>query len=213
MPFFRRASAVFLVALTLVSCRRDPNVAKKQYLESGNKYFDHGRYKNAAIQYQNAVKIDRKYGPAYYKLGLVYLKIKPPQYNLAIHQFRRAVELLAGNQAYQDEYKDSMIQLAELDLAFLYKDKTALKDVEDYCGRLFKRDPNSFDGFRLSGELNYAKYRVSGDAGPTIANEFLDAAIENFRKADSVKPGDPGVSLGIGSRPAYGTCALRKQGQ
>lgn len=189
---------VVLVALTLVSCRRDPNVAKKQYLESGNKYFDHGRYKNAAIQYQNAIKNDRKYGPAYYKLGMVYLKIKPPQLNLAIHQFRRAVELLKGNQAYQEEYKDSMIQLGQLDLVYLAnRDKSVLSDVESYCNELFKKDANSFDGFRLSGDLNYTKYLQSGDAGPTIANEFLDAAMENYRKADAVKPGDAGVSMQI----------------
>jgi tetratricopeptide (TPR) repeat protein len=123
-------SIVFLIALTLVSCRRDPNVAKKQYLESGNKYFEHGRYKNAAIQYQNAIKIDPKYGPAYYKLGQVYMKMSPPQSGCH-HHFRRAVELLEGNQAYQEEYKDSMVQLAELDLHFLSKDKTARNDVPD----------------------------------------------------------------------------------
>ena len=50
MPSFRRVPVVLLICLTLVSCRRDPNVAKKQYLVSGNKYFDHGRYRNAAIQ-------------------------------------------------------------------------------------------------------------------------------------------------------------------
>src|SRR5580698_3542176 len=99
MPFFRRSSIVLLLALTLVSCKRDPNVAKKQYLESGNKYFEHARYKNAAIQYQNAIKIDRKYGPAYYKLGMVYMKMSPPQPGTAIRHFRRAVEVLEGNQA------------------------------------------------------------------------------------------------------------------
>jgi hypothetical protein len=30
------------------------------------------------IQYQNAAKIDPRYGPAHYKLGGVYLKLKPP---------------------------------------------------------------------------------------------------------------------------------------
>src|SRR5580704_8342533 len=140
MSFFRSASIVFLLALTLVSCKRDPNVAKKQYLESGNKYFEHERYKNAAIQYQNAVKIDRKYGPAYYKLGLTYMKVKPPQAGAAIHDFQLAVELLEGNQAYQEEYTDSLVQLADLDLYYLYNDKTVIeRDVPKYCEKLFKK--------------------------------------------------------------------------
>jgi tetratricopeptide (TPR) repeat protein len=199
MSFFRRASIVFLLALTMVSCKRDPNVAKKQYLESGNKYFEHARYKNAAIQYQNAIKIDRKYGPAYYKLGLVYMKMSPPQISSAIHHFRRAKELLEGNQAYQEEFKDSMIQLAELDLVFLYKDRSILeKDVPEYCEKLLKKDPNSFDGYRLTGDLDFVKYGQSADAGPTVQAELLDEAMKAYRKADSIKPGDPGVSMQIG---------------
>jgi tetratricopeptide (TPR) repeat protein len=198
MPFFRRTSTVFLVALTLVSCRRDPNVVKRQYLDSGNKYFDHGRYKQASIQYQNAIKIDRKFGPAYYRLALVYMKMSPPQIGTAIHQFRRAVELLEGNQAYQAEFKDSVIQLAELDLMFMKQDKTILADVEHYCDILFKKDPNSFDATRLTGDLNFTKYTQAGDAGPTVANAFLDRAMEYYRRADAVKPGDAGVSLQIG---------------
>ena len=199
MPLFRKALIVLLFALSLVSCRRDPNVAKKQYLESGNKYFEHERYKNAAIQYQNAIKIDRKYGPAYYKLGVTYLKMKPPQFGTAIHHFRRAVELLEGNQAYQEEFKDAMVQLAQLDLAFLSKDKTVMdQDVPEYCDKLFKKDPNSFDGFRLTGDLNFTKYVQAADSGPTTQNQLLAAAMENYRKADSIKPGDPGVSMQIG---------------
>jgi tetratricopeptide (TPR) repeat protein len=187
-----------LAALTLVSCRRDPNVVKQQYLDSGNKYFDHGRYKQAAIQYQNAIKIDRKFGPAYYRLALVYMKMTPPQINTAIHQFRRAVELLEGNQAYQEEYKASLVQLSELDLAFLARDRTVLKDVEDYCAILFKKDPNSFEATRLTGDLNFTKYLQAGEAGPTVANGFLDTAMEYYRKADAIKPGDVGVLLQIG---------------
>ncbi len=198
MPFFRRTSIVLLAALTLVSCRRDPNVVKQQYLDSGNKYFDHGRYKQAAIQYQNAIKIDRKFGPAYYRLALVYMKMTPPQINTAIHQFRRAVELLEGNQAYQEEYKASLVQLSELDLAFLARDRTVLKDVEDYCAILFKKDPNSFEATRLTGDLNFTKYLQAGEAGPTVANGFLDTAMEYYRKADAIKPGDVGVLLQIG---------------
>ncbi len=199
MSFFRSASIVFLLALTLVSCKRDPNVAKKQYLESGNKYFEHQRYKNAAIQYQNAIKIDRKYGPAYYKLGMVYMKMSPPQFANALHHFRRAVEVLEGNQAYQEEFKESMIQLAELDLAFLPRDKSIVEiDVPKYIDTLLKKDPNSFDGYRLTGDLNYVKYGQSADAGPTVQNELLEAAMEAYRKADSIKPGDAGVSMQIG---------------
>src|ERR1035438_31516 len=114
MPSFRQVTIVLLFALALVSCRRDPAVAKKRYLESGNAYVARGLFKQALIQYSNAIKIDPKYGPAHYKLGEVYLKIKPPNIGLSIKEDRRAVELLEGNQAYQEEYKQSLVHLSEL---------------------------------------------------------------------------------------------------
>src|ERR1017187_5543082 len=74
MRSIRLVAVILAVLVGLASCSRDPNVVKKHYLESGNKYFDKGRYKEASIQYRNALKRDAKYGPAYYKLALVSLK-------------------------------------------------------------------------------------------------------------------------------------------
>jgi hypothetical protein len=55
----------FALALT-VGCSRDPNVRKHKFLDSGKKFEDAGKYKEAAIQFSNALKIDRNYGPAYF---------------------------------------------------------------------------------------------------------------------------------------------------
>ena len=160
---------------------------------------EHDKLKNAAIQYQNSVKIDPKFGPAHYKLGIVYMKINPPQAALAVKEYRRAVELLKGNQAYQEEYKDSMVRLAKLELKFLSKDKAVLEDVDGYCAELFKKDPNSFDGYRLTADLNFVKATQGGeDIAPSVVATLLDNAMENYRKADAVKPGDPGVAMQMG---------------
>ena len=40
-----RFLAIALAALALVSCSRDPNVLKQKYLQSGNKYYEKGKYK------------------------------------------------------------------------------------------------------------------------------------------------------------------------
>ena len=47
---------VFFCALLslLAGCNRDPNVKKQKYLESGKAYYEKGRYREAAIQFQNA---------------------------------------------------------------------------------------------------------------------------------------------------------------
>jgi hypothetical protein len=59
-----KSLVVILAALTLVSCSRDPNVAKKRYLENGNKYFAKGKFKEASIMYRNALQKDQRYGLA-----------------------------------------------------------------------------------------------------------------------------------------------------
>jgi tetratricopeptide (TPR) repeat protein len=95
-----------------------------------------------------------------------------------------------------------MVRLAELDLTYAVRnDKTVLDhEVPDICEKLFKKDPNSFDAFRLTGELNVARYGESVKvAGQTVANQFLDAAMENYQKADQIKPNDPQVSMQIGT--------------
>ena len=60
----RQAAAVCLLAVIVVSggCNRDPNVAKKRYLDSGNRYFEKGKYKEARIMYLDALKKDHRYG-------------------------------------------------------------------------------------------------------------------------------------------------------
>ena len=203
MPSFRQAAVSIMIVLTLVSCRRDPEKAKKQYLESGNKYFDRGLYKQASIQYQNAIKIDRKFGPAHYKLAVLYLKEKPAQVAPAYKEFRTARELLKDNQAYQEEYKQSLIRLAELNIVFSYRDKTSLESVEGYCDELQKVDPNSFDLYRLRGDLAFTRgAQLLAPDAPTADKANIDAlfdqAMVNYRKAEELKPRDPGIAMQLG---------------
>ena len=74
MRSFRLVAVILAVLVGFTSCSRDPKVVAKRYLESGNKYFDKGRYKEASIQYRNALKKDQKYGAAHYKLALVSMR-------------------------------------------------------------------------------------------------------------------------------------------
>ena len=193
---FSIRSARFLVVLVaalvgLVACSRDPNVVKKKYFESGNKYFDKGRYREASIQYRNALKRDPKYGAAYYKLALTSLKAN--DYGAAVQQLRRAIELVPKD---SPDHWDAVVKLTEIYLQVATRDKTYMDDVEKFTTELIKRDPNSFDAHRLVGDMNYAK---ATDAFKTRKNEegltFLKAATEEYKKADSLKPNSQGVMM------------------
>ena len=91
MRTFRLLTVVLTALLALVSCSRDPNVAKKRYVESGNKFFERGKYKEAVIMYKDALQKDMRYGPAYYRLAMAQMKLG--QLGLAVQALRRSIEL------------------------------------------------------------------------------------------------------------------------
>ena len=56
-------------------CSRDPNVRKQKYFDSGEKYFAESKYREAEIQYLNAIQVDSVSRQAHYQLGQTYLKL------------------------------------------------------------------------------------------------------------------------------------------
>ena len=68
-------AAVCLLGALLTGCSRDPNVRKQKYLESGQRYFDKGRYREAAIQFENAIQVDARFADAHYMLSETEMKL------------------------------------------------------------------------------------------------------------------------------------------
>ena len=205
MRSIRLIAVLLAVLVGLVSCSRDPNVVKKRYLESGNKYFDKGRLKEASIQYRNALKRDPKFGAAHYKLALVALKTG--DIGGAVGSLRRAIELIPAD---QPDHWDSVVKLSEIYLAVAKGEKTYMDEVDKFTKELIKRDPNSFDAHRLIGDLDFSRalgvYAELENGRNTLAEsvkvqkrqatmDLLNAAIDEYRKADAIKPGDQGVSM------------------
>jgi tetratricopeptide (TPR) repeat protein len=191
MRSIRFVAVVLAVLVGLASCSRDPNVVKKRYLESGNKYFERGRYKEASIQYRNALKRDQKYGAAHYKLALVSLKVGDVAGS--VFSLRRAVELVPAD---QPDHWDAVVKLSEVYLLAGAGEKQYMDDVEKFTKELLKRDPNSFDGHRLIGDLNYSKATYAFKTKhPEDGQAYLAAATAEYSKADSVNPGQVLVSM------------------
>jgi tetratricopeptide (TPR) repeat protein len=192
-----RFLALVLAALTLVSCNRDPNYLKQKYLESGNKYFDAGRYKEASIMYRKAIEKDRKYGDAYYRLALTDLKAN--QIGGAIPALQRAVELLKPGSTESD---DATLKLSEIMVVAAQSqehNERLIKDVSDYAAGMLKRSPNSWQGHKLTGDLamldTVAKYRQNQGLE---AKKALGTAISEYRTALTAKPGDYVITLALG---------------
>lgn len=81
--------------VSLAACNRDPNVRKQKYFESGQKYFADGKYREAEIQFRNAIQVDSRFADAHYQLSQTYLRLGDS--NRAFQELSRAVELDPAN--------------------------------------------------------------------------------------------------------------------
>jgi tetratricopeptide (TPR) repeat protein len=161
---------LFGFILLLAACNRDPKVQAQRQLDNANKFFAKGKYKEAKIMYQRALQKDLRFGEAYYRLALTWLKLG--NYGEALRNLRRAVELQPNN-------SDAMTKLADLYLlASSQNAKQAtqmLSEVKDLSDKLIQQNPDSFDGHRLRGQL-------------ALFNRDPAGAVTEFAKANQVKP-------------------------
>ena len=195
--YMRHLICTALAALTLVSCSRDPAYLKQKYLDSGNKYFEQKRYKEASIMYRKAIDKDRKFGPAYYHLALVDLQLQ--QVSNAYQALRRAYELLPKNGADSD---DTALKLAELILmsAPSAKDpQQMLKEVQPMVDGLLKNNPNSWEGHKLNGDISLISATIEFRANnPVAAKQSIATSIQEYRTSLADKPGDYIITLALG---------------
>ena len=186
-----KSLVVILAALTLVSCNRDPNVAKKRYLENGNKYFAKGKFKEASIMYRNALQKDQRYGLAYYHLAQTDLKLgRIPN---ALGELRRAIELIPKASPSTWIRKSGWPTSTWLSLARAssWLKWTALP--RNFCSS----DPNSYDGHRLAADLDFVR------AATELPRRPARAGRQAVKRRHCGVP--PGVSIKTPSR------ALRMQ--
>ena len=130
------------IAVFLAGCSRDPNVRKQKYFESGDRYFNKGKYREAIIQYRNATEVDGAFAAAHYQLAQSYLKLQDWQHAYA--ELSRTVELQPEN------YK------ARLDmgnLLVLDGQPDHLKAAQDQVDVLMEKQPNDADTHILAASV------------------------------------------------------------
>src|SRR3954463_13610580 len=66
---------VGLMSMSAASCRTDPESARREYLASGDRYANHKQYREAIVQYRNAIQQDPQFGEARFKLAEAYMQV------------------------------------------------------------------------------------------------------------------------------------------
>ena len=68
-----------LLLFLLSSCSGAPHARKQKYFQTGQRYFEKGKYSEAAIEFMNAIKVDPNYADAHHQLAESYLRLQKPE--------------------------------------------------------------------------------------------------------------------------------------
>jgi len=195
-----------LTLASMVGCSRDPNVRKQKYLESGERYFAKEKYREAIIQFSNALQVDSNFADAHYQLAQTYLKLQ---------QWRQAYEELSRTLDRQPEN-----YAAHLDLANLLIAGHDLKQAQEHTNLLLEREPNNVQVHAATANLLAAQGNLLGaiqeahtaiDLDPGRWESYLalarlqmnanqpDLADANFKKAVELNPKSTPARLALGN--------------
>ena len=163
-----------LLALALAGCSKNPDVAKKKYLESGMKYMDQEKYDSAVIQFKKAIQIDPKFAEAHYQLALADLKVSHNQD--AFREMSQTVELDPNH------YKARQA----LGGMFLASGSHYYSNAEEQARYITDHDPSNGEGFILLGNV-------------LLAQKHYEDALAAFSRAISMKPNDPQAYMNRGA--------------
>ena len=154
------AVALFLSLALLSGCHRDPNVRKHKYLESGERYSAQGKYREAAIQFSNALKIDKNFAEAHYDLAQAYLHMGA--LSAAYGELLHAADLQPTN------YK------ARIDLGNMQLAGGRIDDAQTQANAVIAAQPNNADAHALLARI--AARRGEKDLALTEIHRALELA-------------------------------------
>jgi tetratricopeptide (TPR) repeat protein len=203
-----------LVAALFTGCSRDPNARKQKYFDSGEKYFAEGKYREAVIQYSNAVQIDPRFAQGHAQLAQAYLKLGDTR--RAYNELSRTVELAP------EDYR-AHTDLANLLSGARRPDGTAypeyITQAKPHLDLLREKQPNNPETHeawanyyaaqnKLGEALQEAKQAISAD--PNRSESYLllallqiranqnDQAEASFKKATAADPKSLNAVLALG---------------
>ena len=92
---FLSAALLVLAGTLIAGCQGDPSIRRQRYLESGDRYSSEGKYREASLQYLNALKFDEDFPEAHYGLAQAYEHLG--QFAEASNELERTVDAQPTN--------------------------------------------------------------------------------------------------------------------
>lgn len=131
------AAVVVCALLAASACSKDPEVAKREYMRTGDEFAAQNKFAEAVIEYGNAVRVDARFGEARLKLADAYMKVGNIQ--RAFAQYVRASDLLPNN-------VDAHLKTGQLLLA-----RGSFEDARARANKALAVDPKNIPAQILKG--------------------------------------------------------------
>jgi tetratricopeptide (TPR) repeat protein len=159
--FSRRFILLLIAAACFGGCSSDPNQRKLRLVESGVRYFSNGKYKEATIQFRNAIQIDPKFAAAHYQLARAYLAEGNSQ--AAYREFNQTIGLDPANAD------------AKMNAAKLLIGSRQFTEAQTLAQTVIRTDPRNAEAHAILGQ----KYLLTHN---------LPNALAELRKAVDLNP-------------------------
>ena len=202
----RQVAAIAALALIgLSGCKHDPNVQKRKYFESGKRYEDEGKYREATIQFSNALKVDRKYAPAHYELAKTYIQLgsmiagyQELQRTVALAPENLQARLDLGNMLLAGGLPDKSKEQANAVLAAQPNNADAYALLSHIAQRQGDHDQAlTLIQHALSIDPNRAAFHTSLGLLQSAGPEGKAAGERELQKAVDLNPKDPSAHVAL----------------
>ena len=173
---FTKYTSTILLTLLLVACQGDPQVNRDEFFQSGEEYFEQEQYREAVIQFRNALVIDENYLPAQLSLAKAYQRLGDHQN--ALLEFQRVLQL-DGN------HLQAKLEVGKYHLQAGPGDPQHYSEARRLAEEILEADPSYVDARILLGNA----YAGLHD---------LDRSVNEMKSALEQEPGNLTANLNLG---------------
>ena len=173
-------------------------------LEEGHEHHRAGRLKEAHDVYKVVVTNEPENAAAHYLLGTLYMQ--GGNNELAVDLLAKAVDLEGGNQEYRCNLGTALLQVGRLEEGLGLLKETLEAEPDHLLAHTNLAHAYAESGDTVLAEnhlkaiirIDSRNARAYGDMGVIMAKRgAFDRALENFRRALDLQPGDPDFQINL----------------
>jgi tetratricopeptide (TPR) repeat protein len=137
-----RKTALFIILTLMAGCSRDPKVERDKYSASGQKYMESKKYEEAAIEFRNALRIDKEHIPSHLGIAKAFQQMGNHRDAVAVYQ---EVMKLDGKNV------QARLALGEYLLAGGIRQADLFKQAQQMAEEVLKVEPENIEALILLG--------------------------------------------------------------